>query len=393
MQLQKDIVIFGGGIAGLWLLHRLRSAGFDAVLFDQQALGSGQTIASQGMIHGGLKYALGGNLTNASEAIAEMPSYWQRCLRGEGPVDLRGTQLLSDAYYLLPSASLRSRLTAFLGSKVVSSKATPVPPAALPAFFQGQLQGPLYQLHDIVLDVPSLLHTLGSQAHAHIHLLPNSAQAVQRDAQGNITALHLPDGRQLHAKLFICSAGNGNADFLPQQPQSQIAMQQRPLQMVIVKHQIKHPVYVHCVGDDFSATPELTLTTHQCSDGNTAWYLGGELAESGVGLPALAQQQRARALLQRLFPWCDLATATFHSVPIDRAEAQQPHNKRPDRDSVLIAGNVLYCWPTKLTLAPALADNVLNTVQRLQVQPCAMPSAAFSNLPYPGIATAPWNLL
>ncbi len=66
MQLQQDIVILGGGIAGLWLLHRLRAAGYAAVLLEKSTLGDGQTIVSQGMIHGGMKYALAGALTGAS---------------------------------------------------------------------------------------------------------------------------------------------------------------------------------------------------------------------------------------------------------------------------------------------------------------------------------------
>src|SRR5688500_2310975 len=107
MLIEKDIVILGGGIAGLWLLNRLRDAGYSVLLLENSALGAGQTIASQGMIHGGLKYALGGALTGASEAIADMPQHWQRCLQGQGDVDLRGTQLLSDTYYLWPRNSMR----------------------------------------------------------------------------------------------------------------------------------------------------------------------------------------------------------------------------------------------------------------------------------------------
>ncbi|HCC44093.1 MAG TPA: FAD-binding oxidoreductase, partial [Gammaproteobacteria bacterium] len=51
-----DIAILGGGIAGLWLLNLLVSRGYSVVLLEKEALGAGQTIASQGMIHGGVKY-------------------------------------------------------------------------------------------------------------------------------------------------------------------------------------------------------------------------------------------------------------------------------------------------------------------------------------------------
>ena len=50
-----DIVIFGGGIAGLWLLNRLQQQGLDVILLESAGLGGGQSLASQGIIHGGLK--------------------------------------------------------------------------------------------------------------------------------------------------------------------------------------------------------------------------------------------------------------------------------------------------------------------------------------------------
>ncbi|MGB1685791.1 MAG: FAD-dependent oxidoreductase, partial [Pseudomonadales bacterium] len=82
--IRLDIAILGGGIAGLWLVNRLQQAGYSTCLIERHGLGGEQTLASQGMIHGGIKYTLGGALTNASETIAAMPERWQACLRGEG---------------------------------------------------------------------------------------------------------------------------------------------------------------------------------------------------------------------------------------------------------------------------------------------------------------------
>ncbi|NJK90693.1 MAG: FAD-dependent oxidoreductase [Blastochloris sp.] len=64
-----DVVILGGGVAGLWLLQRLRREGYSVALFENQCLGGEQTVASQGVIHGGLKYALNGVLNDASEQL------------------------------------------------------------------------------------------------------------------------------------------------------------------------------------------------------------------------------------------------------------------------------------------------------------------------------------
>ena len=99
-RIRVDIAIVGGGIAGLWLLNLLRARGYTAVLIERTAFGDGQTIRSQGMIHGGLKYALSGSVTTASEAIATMPDRWRDCLRGSGDVDLRGVRTSAERCHL-----------------------------------------------------------------------------------------------------------------------------------------------------------------------------------------------------------------------------------------------------------------------------------------------------
>ena len=43
-----DVILFGGGIAGLWLLGRLREAGYAALLLESRARGGVQTTASHG---------------------------------------------------------------------------------------------------------------------------------------------------------------------------------------------------------------------------------------------------------------------------------------------------------------------------------------------------------
>ncbi|WP_312929907.1 FAD-dependent oxidoreductase, partial [Stutzerimonas nitrititolerans] len=75
--LSTDVLIVGGGVAGLWLNARLRREGFATVLVEKGTLGGGQSVKSQGIIHGGTKYALQGALTGASEAIADMPRRWR----------------------------------------------------------------------------------------------------------------------------------------------------------------------------------------------------------------------------------------------------------------------------------------------------------------------------
>ncbi len=79
-----DIIIFGGGIAGLFIANRLRRAGYSLIVIEKGALGGVQTLASQGMIHGGQKYTLQGNVTAQASSIAAMPERWDACFEGHG---------------------------------------------------------------------------------------------------------------------------------------------------------------------------------------------------------------------------------------------------------------------------------------------------------------------
>ena len=108
--MDKDVVIFGGGAAGLWLLDELTRRGNSAVLLEANALGTGQTVAAQGIIHGGLKYTLQGLLTKSAASIREMPSIWRDCLEGRREPDLSGVRRRSDECFLWRTDSLSSRL-------------------------------------------------------------------------------------------------------------------------------------------------------------------------------------------------------------------------------------------------------------------------------------------
>ena len=108
-----DVAIFGGGIAGLWLLTRLRQAGLVAILFESKNLGGGQTCQSQGIIHGGLKYALQGIMTREARVMADMPMRWQACLAGHGEIDLSAVAILSKSQYLWAPNKLTAKLAGF----------------------------------------------------------------------------------------------------------------------------------------------------------------------------------------------------------------------------------------------------------------------------------------
>lgn len=391
-----DVVIIGGGVAGLWLNHRLRKLGYSALLLEKDTLGGGQTVRSQGIIHGGTKYALGGKLTSAAQSIADMPARWRACLAGQGDVDLSAARVLSEHHYMWSRAQLASKLTTFFASKAVRGRVDEVRGGDRPAAFQDPaFQGRLYALNELVLDVPSVVRALVEPFQDGIYQVDCAQNGtLEFDGQG-INAIHLNGKRRrvrIQAQSYVLAAGEGNEALLHGAAIPGPAMQRRPLHMVMVKHEYPHPIFAHCIGT--GSKPLLTITTHPAGDGRQVWYLGGNLAETGVELSGKDQIQAAQQLLRELLPWIDLGQAHWASFFINRAEPRQSNLLRPDTAFVQRTGNLLTCWPTKLALSPNLADAVIADLQQQGIQPRAATNLdLLAGLPRPSVSSPIWDQL
>jgi len=397
-----DVAVIGGGVAGLWLMNRLLGEGYDCALFENKALGSEQTIASQGMIHGGIKYTLGGALSKASESIADMPDYWQRCLHGEGDVDLQTAKILSDHFYFWSSDNAASKMTTFLASKAVRGRVEKLGRENFPAVLNNsQFSGDVYQLRDIVLDVPSVVESLNQNLKGRSYLIKDQEGSWQQDEKGNAELVITKNQETIivRAKRFILTAGKGNQDIMRELGVESPPMQLRPLHQVWVKHRLPYHVFGHCLGTD--STPRLSISTHPCSDGSLVWYLGGSIAEDGVKQSADDVITAAKKEIAALFPWLDFSDAQWHALRVERAEAKQRKFLRPDKAFIKAApklNNVLVAWPTKLTLAPNLANEALTLLKKHKiladkesVAQLNKTSKLLQVLPQPPIAIPHWD--
>ncbi|MCQ2028307.1 NAD(P)/FAD-dependent oxidoreductase [Stutzerimonas zhaodongensis] len=383
--LSTDILIVGGGVAGLWLNARMRRLGYSTVLVDKGVLGGGQSIKSQGIIHGGTKYALSGALTGASEAIADMPRRWREALEGNGELDLSGVRLLSDAHYLWSPGTLTGNLTSFFASKAVRSRVGQVKGNELPPALQDpRFKGKVYRLSELVLDVPSLIERLAELGGPGL-LKAERVEPLREN--GELTGL-MVDARPINAQRIVLTAGAGNAELLNGLNLGQPAMQKRPLHMVIVKAPTLKPLYAHCLGG--GSKPRITVTSHPSADGEWVWYLGGDLAEaSGVARDEAAQITAAKKELAELVPWIDLTTAKWATLRIDRAEPAQSALARPDNAFLAEQGRLLVGWPTKLALSPDFADRVEAALTRDGIEPQS--HQPLPELPRPAITGPFWE--
>ncbi|WP_070885156.1 NAD(P)/FAD-dependent oxidoreductase [Pseudomonas argentinensis] len=383
--LSTDVLIVGGGVAGLWLNARLRAKGYATLLVERESLGGGQSVKSQGIIHGGAKYALHGALSGASEAIADMPRRWREALDGNGELDLSGVRLLSDAHYLWSPGTLAGNLTSFFASKAVRGRVDQVKGEQLPPALQHpKFRGKVYRLAELVVDVPSLIARLAELAGDNL-LAADDIQALHEN--GQLVGLRV-DGREIRAQRIVLSAGRGNADLLASLEVAQPNQQLRPLHMVMVKGPSLKPLYAHCLGG--GPKPRITVTSHPSADGEWVWYLGGDLAEAdGVARDEAAQIEAARKELTQLLPWIDLSTARWATLRVERAEPAQSGLVRPDNAFLSDQGALLVGWPTKLALAPDFADRVLSHLERDGIRPAT--HAAVPELPRPVIGRTAWE--
>jgi len=383
--LSTDVLIVGGGVAGLWLNARLRRLGFATLLVDKGTLGGGQSVKSQGIIHGGTKYALSGALTGASEAIADMPRRWREALEGKGELDLSGVRLLSDAHYLWSPGTLAGNLTSFFASKAVRSRVGQVKGDELPPALQHpRFKGKVYRLSELVLDVPSLIVRLAELAGDSLL----ACQQIEPLLDGNELVGLRVDGREIRAQRIVFSAGGGTAELLAALGLQQPAMQRRPLHMVIVKAPTLKPLYAHCLGG--GTKPRITVTSHPTADGEWVWYLGGDLAEAdGVARDEAAQIAAAKKELAELVPWIDLSSAQWATLRIDRAEPAQSALARPDNAFLAEQGRLLVGWPTKLALSPDFSDRVEAALARDGIRPGQHP--ALPELPRPPLTGPFWE--
>ena len=389
--MRLDALIFGGGAAGLWLLDRLSRDGYHVLLLEANALGSGQTVASQGIIHGGLKYTLSGLLTKSAKNVREMPMVWRDALLGCSTPNLSKTRLRSGCCYLWQTDSLSSRVGMFgarYGLQVQPENITTTDrPEALREVF-----GSVARLPEQVINPRSFIQDLFEQYHDRI-LKIDAKDGLEFDlaSPGEVSAVRLispTDGKSLTLcpRQVIFTAGGGNSRLRKMAGLSSDVMQRRPLHMVVVRGNLPE-LQGHCLD---GAKTRVTITSETDSLGRMVWQIGGQIAEDGVKLTPNALTERAKAELISVLPGVALDHVEWSTYQVDRAEGATTSGGRPDTIQVLCAGNVTTGWPTKLVLAPVLANEIASRTASPYFS-SSFDTSPFASWPRPEAAELPWE--
>jgi len=386
-EISVDLLIVGGGVAGLWLLNRAVKAGHHALLVEKHALGGGQSVHAQGIVHGGMKYALTGTFTRAAASIAAMPDRWRQCLAGSGEIDLSAVKALSPATFLWSQGSLGSKMTSFLAAKALRGRVDPAAvPDRPPVLRDASFSGSIYRLAEPVLDMPSVVATLAAPLRDRIVKADIAGFAVEADGSVKVSLAGAPQPT-LRATRVVLAAGAGNAELCSLAGLDGPAMQRRPLHMVAVEHDDAPQLFGHAIGT--GPVPLLSITTHPGRDGRYVWYLGGGIAETGVERSEGAQVDAARALIAQVLPWVTLRNPHWSTLRIDRAEPATSAGARPDTGFAEERGPFIVAWPTKMTLSPDLVDRVLAMLPAPSSPLTDL--SALSALPRPKLARPFWE--
>lgn len=358
-----DTLVFGGGVAGLWTLHRLLEQGVDAWLVETGGLGGMQSMQAQGIVHGGGKYALRrvGDV-EAIRQIREMPRRWREHRAGTRAPSLAGATVNSEECWLwLPRGSWRARVESLAlipllrTGGVLAAAPRTRPRETWPLPLQAHAHR-AYSMDEPVFDPTSVIESLVAPVADRLVKVARPA-SIERDDGGFL--VRFEDGRSAVARCLVACAGEGNAQILERGGHDPSRMQRRALRMGLVRGALP-PLHGHCV---LGGRTRMSITSIDLDSGQRVWQLGGELAERWAStdgedfFPALLEE------IDRVLPGLDLSGTEVADYAAVRAEAANDEIRRPSGVQVSeIEPGFVLAWPTKLAMAPLLAEEVVELV-------------------------------
>jgi glycine/D-amino acid oxidase-like deaminating enzyme len=319
-----------------------------------------------------------------------MPATWGESLRGAAGPDLSSARTLSSRTYMWVPRQVGGGLLGSFSRLIMRSR---VEALARPEWPDGlaskSAAGAVYALDELVLDMPSVLEALRANHRDRIRKIPDPSALSFSQQDGQLQVGDLA----VQAQRIVLAAGAGNAELLGRSGIDDLGHQRRPLHQLLIAG-MKQPLYAHCVGK--STKPLATVTSHPSApggQGDYVWYVGGLMAESGVAESETELIQRAQRELPRLFPAADFGAARWATFRIDRAEGSSG-GSRPTGATVDARGRCIVVWPTKLTLAPAMSERVIQLLAHQHVTPGDtrdMQIEALAGLSEPDVARPPWE--
>ena len=371
-QVEVDVVVIGGGVAGCWVTKELSHAGYATALVSLEGLGGGQTAHSHVYLHRGHLYReearneLSGGGSTLTTDLRLASRLWDEWLAG----------LVGGGHHLdaAPSTGLFGFRSGRDAQDVEAAVWSPLglrsQPVGPPPVLSGSALTAFRRVDARCLDAEALIRALAPRSEA----FTVDAAAVTPVIDGTrIEAVRVRTASgelSVRGRATVLAAGAGNRQLLNGFPPGAVpVMRDRPSFMLVVVDDsgpFLEPLSGVFVlnGDD-----SLFLVSRQ-EGARTAWLLSDACTETDHR-DWLAY---VLAELREVFPhvwqgrehlqwgWYDAPKA---EVSLDEAFQRQVHS----HVALHVGDNVVGVWPTKLTLAPLAALDVLEMVDDLLGSP------------------------
>jgi hypothetical protein len=191
---------------------------------------------------------------------------------------------------------------------------------------------------------------------------------------------------ELQPRQVIFTAGTGNAGLRRMTGLSGDVMHTRPMRMVLARGEL-HELNGHYLKGNQT---QLTVTTEATGDGQQVWQVSGAIADENAKLDGYTLTQRVKAELESALPGLDFSHVEWSTCTVDCAEGVPLDQSQMETIQVLCAGNVTTGWPTKLVLAPLLAQEIANRASS-PYEAVEFDTSVFADWPRPNVALLPWD--
>lgn len=385
---QADIVVIGGGVAGLWVAQRARALGYSVVILQQGPLGDGQSAHSHVYLH------LGHIYRNSSEhdTVADLKraaQLWDAWL-ADNPPDLEGLAEPHEQSLFGFASAADAREVANYWDDVVD---LPHVPAELPDVLAGGCVVELRAAAVRCLNARWMTEALARPLDGAI--VPIRQVSECRQWGSAVTAV-LADGTrpvEIECEAAVLCAGAGNEGLLAHFPHAaSVDLRNRRSWMLVVRGQADElPPFsgILALGDDSLFIVSRCLP----ASGETVWLVSDACDER---LDTAGWVRQVLDQILRAFPSLKPHIETFDwgVYPAPKAEVKPPGTgARVVTSSYIhpVLDNVWALWPMKLTLAPLAAERMCALIGAAGIAP-RHPQPQF-DLPAIEIAAETWETI
>jgi len=353
-----DVVILGAGASGLWIANNLIESGFSVKVLACGKLGEGQTIASQGIIHTGIKYVFSGGIDDFVHSLHHVPGHWNERLSGSTSPDLSAVKIISNYTHIWSDQPIEEALANVFGIEDIL-KGLNTDKEKINEFYH-------YSVEEKTIDVRSLIRELTTKVSDEIIFYKKDTLIFKKNAEGFVGKILFTseDGvrHDFKSKYVIFSAGVENCNLVKNSLGEVIESSDSPLTMRYIKGNLPN-INGHIYKDRKLL---LTITSIPSVDDslNNTWVIGGGIAEALGGIQT--SKNYFYSLIKNLFDVDEKDIKLSGEYTINRSEPPDVYGRRFAEPFIFHKKNVLAVWPIKLTLVPRLASNVCNLIKQHQ---------------------------